>query len=302
MIEFVTYSIVARDPSTGSLGVAVQSGVLAIGTRVPAALAGVGAAVAQAGSHLWWRTSLLELVASGMTAELAVAAVATQPEAAEAQFAVVDATGGVAAFTGPDCIPAAGHALGDGVSVQANMMASETVWPAMLDAYRSASGDLPSRLVAALAAAEREGGDVRGPQSAALLVVGADRGGLPTGEWDDPVFDLRVDDSRDPVGDLARLLTTARAHRHLIRSGTPGVSEEDAVESLRAAAEGAPEDPSALRSAGIGLALRGHHAEAFPLLTRAFDLEPRAARWARAAAHRADNAHGAALLAWLDSR
>lgn len=301
MIEFMTYSIVARDPVTGSLGVAVQSGVLAIGTRVPAARAGVGAVVAQAGSQLWWRTTLLDLVASGMTAEGAVAALATQPGVAEAQFAVVDATGGVAAFTGPDCIPVAGHALGDGVAAQANMMASDAVWPAMLAAYGSASGELPERLVAALAAAEREGGDVRGPQSAALLVVGPARGALPNGEWDDPVFDLRVDDSRDPVGDLARLVRVARAHRNLIRSATPGVSEDEAVSALRAAAEGAPDDPSALRSAGIGLAVRGRHTEAFPLLERAFALEPLAARWARAAAVRA-GAAGTALLAWLDAR
>ncbi|MFI9814415.1 DUF1028 domain-containing protein [Saccharothrix variisporea] len=303
----MTYSIVARDPVTGCLGVAVQSGVLAIGTRVPAASAGVGAVAAQAGSQLWWRTALLDVLGAGMTAEQAVTALATQPGVAEAQFAVVDSRGGVAAFTGPDCIPAAGHALGDGVSVQGNMMASPTVWPAMLTAYESAGSNDPtpfglaSRLVAALAAAEAEGGDIRGPQAAALLVVGPARGSLSTGDWDDPFLDLRVDDSRDPVADLTHLLTTARAHRHLIKAGTPGVPEEEVVASLRAAAEGAPEDPSALRSAGIGLALRGQ-AEAFDLLGRALALEPRAARWVRAAAQRKGGPHADALTAWLDDR
>ncbi|UVS82054.1 DUF1028 domain-containing protein [Actinokineospora sp. UTMC 2448] len=291
----MTYSIVARDEETGCLGVAVQSGVLAIGTRVADARAGVGAVVAQAGSELTWRTMLLDLMASGMTAAQAVAAVATLPGAEESQFAAVGVDGDAAAYTGPGCIPEAGHATQGPVSAQANMMAAPTVWQAMLAA--SSPAPFAERLVAALAAAEREGGDVRGPQSAALLVVGPTPGAQPTGYPDDPVVDLRVDDSRDPVGDLARLLRTARAHRHLIRAHMT-----DDPDELRAAVALAPDDPTALRAAGITLALRGFTAEARPLLARALDLEPRIARWARVSAERAmaeGNPHAATLLGWL---
>ncbi|MGW5053173.1 DUF1028 domain-containing protein [Actinokineospora sp. NPDC004072] len=290
----MTYSILARDEATGCLGVAVQSGVLAVGTRVIAGRSGVGVVAVQAGSELTWRTMLLDLLASGMTAAQAVAALATLPGAAEAQFAAVGVDGDAAAHTGPDCIPHAGHACRGPMSAQGNMLASPTTWTAMLDA---AAGPLAERLVAGLAAAEAEGGDIRGPQSAALLVVGPQPGAQSTGYADDPVIDLRVDDSRDPVGELARLLRVARAHRHLIAAHTTGDPDE-----LRAAVALAPDDPSALRSAGITLALRGFADEARPLLARAFELEPLARRWARAAAERAraeGNPHGDTLLGWL---
>ncbi len=296
----MTYSIVARDAGTGCLGVAVQSGVLAIGTRVSMARAGVGAVVVQAGSELPWRSVLLDLMGNGLGAAQAVGALATLPGTAEAQFAAVGVEGPAAAFTGPGCIAEAGHVGRDAVSAQANMVARAAVWPAMLEAYAEASGDLADRLVAALSAAEREGGDVRGPQSAALLVVGPERGAESTGNADDPVIDLRVDDSRDPVADLRRLLGTARAHRHLIRTGTVGV---DVVAELRAAVAKAPDDPTSLRTAGITLALRGLADEALPLLARALHLEPRVERWARVSAERATNdgnPHGAVLSAWLD--
>lgn len=304
MITVVTYSIVARDAETGNLGVAVQSGVLAIGTRVPAVLAGVGAVVVQAGSELPWRSMLLDLLASGMSAEQAVRALATVPGAAEAQFAAVGVRGPASVFTGPDCISEAGHSTRGAVGVQANMMASATVWPAMLEAYSTAPGDLGDRLVAALVAAEREGGDVRGPQSAALLVVGPQRGAQATGNADDPVIDLRVDDSRDPVGDLSRLLTTARAHRHLIRSGMAAGDDALRNAELRAAVTIAPDDPAVLRSAGITLTLHGFADEALPLLKRAIAVEPGVRRWARVSAERAlrnGNPNGAVLLDWLNS-
>jgi uncharacterized Ntn-hydrolase superfamily protein len=291
----MTYSIVARDEETGCLGVAVQSGVLAIGTRVAAALPGVGAVAAQAGSELTWRTMLLDLLASGLSAAEAVAALTTVPGAAESQFAVVDATGATAVHTGLDCLPRAGHAHADAVSAQGNTLASERVWPAMIDAYTAADGPLAERLVAALAAAESEGGDVRGPQSAALLVVGPVPGSQATGYPDDPVIDLRVDDSRTPVADLARLLTTARAHRHLIRAGMT-----DDLDELRRAVAIAPDDPAALRAAGIRLWLGGHPGEAEPLLARALAVEPAVHRWAEVSAAASDSPHAATLLAWLD--
>ncbi len=299
MIGGVTYSIVARDGKTGCFGVAVQSGVLAVGTRVPAALAGVGAVVVQAGSELAWRESLLGLLGSGVSAAGAVRALATVPGVGEAQFAAVGVEGGAAAFTGGECVGAAGHLVAGAVSAQGNMMASPEVWPAMVAAYESAAGDLADRLVAALVAAEALGGDVRGPQSASALVVGPERGALSTGNADDPAIDLRVDDSRDPVGELRRLLTVARAHRHLIRAWMAGDDDALRLAELRAAVDLAPDDPAALRSAGIGLALRGHLGEAAPLLARVAEVEPRALRWVRVSAERAaheGNPHAAALL------
>jgi uncharacterized Ntn-hydrolase superfamily protein len=124
------------------------------------------------------------------------------------QVALVDASGGVAAHTGARCIPAAGHRTGDGVSCQANLMEKETVWDAMIEAYTSTTAPLAERLLAALDAAEAEGGDIRGKQSAAMLVVT----GKPTGrEWEDRTIDLRVEDSPDPLAELRRLYTIRKS-------------------------------------------------------------------------------------------
>ena len=183
----MTYSIVARDPVTGELGVAVQSGTFGVGTVVPWARPGVGAVATQAIAEPAYGPRCLDALAAGSSATEALEAAAAADAAAFLrQVGVVAADGTVAAVTGGGCIDHAGHLLGDGFAVQANMMASPRVWPAMADAFTAAAGPLPGRLLAALEAAQRAGGDARGMRSAALLVVG----GQPADPWAGRLVDL----------------------------------------------------------------------------------------------------------------
>ena len=206
----MTYSIVARDGATGELGVAVQSHYLGVGPVVPWARPGVGAVATQAFVEISYGPRLLELLAGGRAPVDALAElVAADDQAESRQVAVVDATGAVAVHTGGRCIAEAGDRSGDGWSVQANMMLAPTVPDAMAEAFSSTTGELAVRLLAALDAAEAEGGDIRGRQSAALLVVTGDRG---TPAWD-AVYDVRVDDHPDPLGELRRLVGLRRAYR-----------------------------------------------------------------------------------------
>ena len=206
----MTYSIVALDRETGQLGVAVQSHYFQVGPVVPWALAGVGAVATQSQVNVSFGPLGLELLRAGHTAEQTLKALlAGDPGAENRQCAIVDAAGNVAAHTGSKCIPAAGHVLGDAFTCQANLMEKDTVWDAMASAFRSTKGPLAERMLAALAAAEAEGGDIRGQQSAAMLVVA----GTPTGRpWEDRIIDLRVEDSPEPVVELGRLLRIRRAY------------------------------------------------------------------------------------------
>jgi uncharacterized Ntn-hydrolase superfamily protein len=205
----VTYSIVARDAKTGEFGVAVQSHYFQVGPVVPWALSGVGAVATQSRVNVSYGPVGLELLRSGYTAAQALKALTSgdsQPEIR--QCAIVDAAGNVAAHTGSKCVAAAGHQLGDGFSCQANLMEKDTVWAAMAEAFSSTDAPLAERMMAALEAAEAEGGDIRGKQSAAMLVVS----GKPSGRsWEDRVIDLRVDDAADPLPELRRLLRIKRA-------------------------------------------------------------------------------------------
>ena len=206
----MTYSIVARDPRTGELGVAVQSHYFQVGPVVPWALAGVGAVATQSQVNISYGPLGLEMLRAGNSAEQALRALTSADAMPEVrQVAIVDASGNVAAHTGAKCIPAAGHRMGNGYSCQANLMEKDTVWDAMARAYESTSGPLAERLMVALDAAEAEGGDIRGKQSAAILVVT----GSPTGRsWEDRTIDLRVEDSREPLVELRRLLQIRRAY------------------------------------------------------------------------------------------
>ena len=206
----VTYSIVARDPNTGELGVAVQSHYFQVGPVVPWALAGVGAVATQSQVNISYGTLGLELLQAGLTPEQALKALtAGDPGADLRQAALVDAQGRAAAHTGSRCIPAAGHATGDGFSCQANLMDRDTVWGAMAETFVKTRGRLAERMMVALEAAEAEGGDIRGRQSAAMLVVS----GKPTGRpWEDRVIDLRVEDSPEPLSELRRLLRMRSAY------------------------------------------------------------------------------------------
>jgi len=207
----VTYSIVARDALTGELGVGVQSHYFQVGPTVPWALSGVGAVATQSRVDVRYGPLGLELMRSGYSADQALAAVrAADPEPEVRQVAMVDHTGRVAVHTGARCIPCAGHRTGAGYSVQANLMLKETVWDAMAEAYERAPGPLAERILAALEAAEGQGGDIRGKQSAAVLVVS----GTPTGRsWEDRLIDLRVEDHPEPLIELRRLLRLKRAYQ-----------------------------------------------------------------------------------------
>lgn len=250
----MTYSIVARDPQTGELGVAVQSHWFSVGPIVPWAWPGVGAVATQANAEISYGPRALELLSQDLDAQSALSRLLDEdPGSAGRQVAVVDARGGVAAHTGSACIAHAGHLTGDGVSCQANIMVSTAVWPAMLEAYRAASGPLADRLLRALDAAEAQGGDARGRQSAALLVVPAD--GEP---WRTSVS-LRVEDHPEPLSELRRVLTLHDAYEladeadGLVNQGR----HEEAAALFTRAAELAPDNHELRFWAGLGAAQSG---------------------------------------------
>ena len=167
----MTYSIVAQDPDTGQLGVAVQTFNLAVGTWVPWAEAGVGAVATQALAERSYGTLGLDLIRGGKTAGHALRALlAVDSKRDFRQVSIIDYQGHIATYTGNRCFPEAGSHVGETFCTQANMMAHDTVWDAMAGAYQSPDGDFGDRLLAALDAAQAEGGDMRGKQTAALLI------------------------------------------------------------------------------------------------------------------------------------
>jgi len=205
----VTFSVIARDPATGDLGIAVSSCILAVGRAVPSVRPGVGVVAVQARSRRGLGTSLISGLAGGSSPQDLVRHASHAAEDVDRQIAVLDAAGQVAADTGRGSLPASGHLLGEGFSVQGNMLASPDVLPAMSQAFAATGGGLADRLLAALTAGQDAGGDLRGRQSAALTVVS----GTPATEDDDGVrVDLRVDDSGDPVAQLRMLRNLQRAY------------------------------------------------------------------------------------------
>jgi len=207
-----TFSIVAFDPKTGDLGVAVASRVLAVGAVVPYAQAGVGAIATQAFANTTYGPKGLALLRKGLTPEQVLKRLLAEDKDREhRQVGIVDAKGR-AAFTGKKCLPWAGHLVGKGYAVQGNILAGEQVVKAMAQAFENTKGELAERLMAALEAGESAGGDARGKQSAALLVV---RKGGGYGGFDDRYIDLRVDDHPEPVKELRRLLTMKLAWARL---------------------------------------------------------------------------------------
>ena len=207
----MTFSVVARDPDTGQLGVAVSTCTLAIGRAATWARAGVGAVATQASSHRAYGPRLLDLLATGTPPGAALELLLSRDaDAAQRQVAVVAPGDRPAAWTGGECLSACGHVLRDDFSVQGNMLASRSVVPSLADGYGEATGDLASRLVAGLLAGQEAGGDLRGRQSAALLVVAPARD--DEAPWDGVLVDLRVDDAADPVAELDRLLRLQRAY------------------------------------------------------------------------------------------
>jgi len=274
----MTYSIVARDPATGELGVAVQTRWFNVGETVPWAQPGVGAVATQSFSEKSYGPLGLERMRAGAPAAEALAAlIADDPDREVRQVGMVDAMGGSIAFTGARCVEAAGHLTAPDLSVQANMMERPTVWPAMVSAYRESAEPLADRLMAALRAAEAEGGDVRGRQSAALLVVPA--AGPP---WSIR-YDLRVEDDRAPLDELARLLRLARAYEAFDRSEAPALAGDlaAAAAAMTEAHELAPEDDQITLWTALMYARAGRMGEAINLYAEARRIEPRGAEHLR---------------------
>jgi uncharacterized Ntn-hydrolase superfamily protein len=206
----MTYSIVARDPETGEMGVAVQSHWFSVGSVVTWAEAGVGVVATQAFAEPSYGPLGLALMRGGKSSREALdALVAVDGQADRRQVGMIDPGGGVAVHTGGACLAEAGHRAGDGYSCQANMMLRDTVPDAMAEAFEGAEGDLTDRLLAALAAAEAEGGDIRGRQSAALYVVKGEATGNP---FTDRMIELRVEDDPEPLDELRRLVGIKRAY------------------------------------------------------------------------------------------
>ncbi len=271
----MTYSIVAFDEATGELGVAVQSRWLASGAVVPWARPGVGAIATQAFTDARYGAAGLDLLGSGATPEGALAELlAGDSDPGVRQIGIVDAAGRTAVHTGAECVPEAGHRMGPGVSVQANMMERASVWPAMMAAYEGADGDLTDRLLAALVAAEAEGGDVRGRQAAAILVVPGESRAKP---WRTR-FDLRVDDARDPLGELARLVRISRAYEAL-DEGLEAVAVGELTAALALMERGAalaPEDDQLRLWLAVAVFDSGDEDRGRSLYRSALAIEPRA--------------------------
>ena len=225
-----TYSIVARDTVTGELGVAVQSHWFSVGSLVTWAEAGVGAVATQSFVDPAYGLLGLDLMRAGKTAPQALAALlASDPGKDVRQVAMIDAQGNVAAHTGAKCIEAAGNHTGSNYSVQANMMLNDRVWPAMAKAFENTQGGLADRMLAALDAGEAAGGDIRGKQSAAILIVKGKSTGRP---WSDRVIDLRVEDNPLPLKELRRLVQVHRAYDRM-NNGDLAVEHGDVAGALR---------------------------------------------------------------------
>jgi uncharacterized Ntn-hydrolase superfamily protein len=259
----VTYSIVARDPETGRFGVAVQSHFLGVGPVVPWLEAGVGAIATQASVNISFGPIGLEMLRAGQTAEKVVASLTgSDPSSAIRQLGVVDAEGRAAAHTGADCIPACGHRVGDGYTVQGNLLERETCWPAMADAYEAALTQrepFVERLLLALEAAEREGGDVRGRQSAAIMVVDGEV--RPTSWhghlWAGRLMDLRIEDHADPVPELRRIVTIQLAYDLSADHGEAARAGQSSAERYAQARQLAPEAYELVFWRGVELAGEG---------------------------------------------
>ncbi|HEV7766827.1 MAG TPA: DUF1028 domain-containing protein [Thermoanaerobaculia bacterium] len=297
-----TFSIVARDPETGQMGVAVQSHWFAVGQIVPWAEAGVGAVATQSFVDPSYGKLGLDLLRAGKSAPAALRGLLGGDASCEVrQVGVVDASGVVATFTGSRDILAAGGIAGSATgseqvpcgshggtlsvgrdfAVQANLMANDRVWAAMAKAYAETKSDLATRMLAALDAAQAEGGDIRGKQSAALIIVNAKSTGRP---WQDKLYDLRVDDDPQPLAELRRLVSLQRAYNHM-NAGDLAVEHKDneaalreysAAEQIASTTTGIPQSRHAemIYWHAVALANMQRVEEALPLFARAFAMEP----------------------------
>ncbi len=270
-----TYSIVAYDQDTGEFGVAVQSHWFSVGSLVPWAKAGVGAVATQSFVKVEYGPEGLALMEEGKSAKEALEIlIAKDKGEAVRQVAMIDSKSRVAVHTGKNCIYAAGHKVGKNYSVQANLMEKESVWTAMAMAFEITKGDLSEKMMASLEAAEKEGGDIRGKQSAAMLIVS----GEPTGiSWKDVVMDIRIDDNPDPLKELKRLIRIHKAYQcankgdHYLEIGeiNNALVEYDKASVLY------PENPELPYWLAITLAGIGNLEKALPIFSKVFKEEPR---------------------------
>ena len=270
-----TYSIVAFDEETGELGVAVQSHWFSVGFLVTWAKAGVGAVATQSFVKVDYGPEGLKRMENGQSAEEALNSLLAEDEGeAVRQVAMIDVKGSVAAHTGTKCIYAAGHQIGKNYSVQANLMEKETVWPSMANAFERSNGDLADKMMVALEAAEAEGGDIRGKQSAAMLIVSGNPTGIP---WKDVVMDIRVDDHAEPLKELKRLIRIHRAYQHANKGDHYLELEEieKALVEYEKASEFYPENPELPYWSAVTLASKGNLEQALPIFRDVFQKEPR---------------------------
>ena len=270
-----TYSIVAYDEKTGEFGVAVQSHWFSVGFLVPWAKAGVGAVATQSFVKVEYGPDGLALMEDGKSAKEALdQLISADKGQAIRQVAMIDRKGGVAAHTGENCIFAAGHIIGKNYSVQANLMEKKTVWSSMANAFEKASGDLADRMMASLEAAEREGGDIRGKQSAAMLIVTGKPTGLP---WKDTVMDIRVDDNPHPLKELKRLIRIHKAYQHANKGDHYlEINEVDnALIEYEKASDLYPENPELPYWSAVTLVGLGDLDKALPIFSKVFKKEPR---------------------------
>jgi uncharacterized Ntn-hydrolase superfamily protein len=269
-----TYSIVARDPETRQLGVAVQSHWFAVGALCPWAEAGVGAIATQSLVDPGYGALGLHLLRAGKSAVEALAELLAKDENREnRQVAIVDTKGQTASHTGKNCIAEAGYVLGNGWSVQANMMKNSSVWPAMAKSFEATRGDLAERMLAALFAAQEAGGDIRGKQSAAMLVVDGQRTEKP---WEHVLFNIRVDDHPEPLKELQRLIKVQRAY-HLMNEGDEFLGKKDfdnAMLKYQAAEEYAPHLDEIPFWVAVTLADSGELEKALLIFKKVFGTNP----------------------------
>jgi uncharacterized Ntn-hydrolase superfamily protein len=269
-----TYSIIAVDREAGEIGVAVQSHWFNVAAAVPWAQAGVGAVVTQAFANPSFGPRGLELLRQGSSPQQVVEElIGSDPAAEMRQLAVVDRRGRTAAYTGTRCIPEAGHMNGDNFSVQANLMAGPGVWPAMAQSFEESSGPLAERLIGALRSAQSCGGDLRGKQSAAILVVRAESLGRI---WEDRLIDLRVEDHGDPVEELGRVLRIFRAYERMNR-GDQALEAQDNASALREYEEArrlCPDSEEIRFWSAVSLVNAGKLEQALPLFKELFRAQP----------------------------
>lgn len=266
-----TYSIVAKDPKTGYYGVAVQSNWFAVGQLVTWAEAGVGAIATQSFVNVSFGPNGLKLLREGKNAKEALKILIDADEGRDfRQVGIVDKDGNSASYTGKKCIEKAGNIEHRNFSVQANMMKSASVWPAMENAYKNAKGSFADRLIQTLEAAQAEGGDIRGKQSAAILIV---KDKKQKNSWENTVLNLRVDDHKEPLKELRRLYNVHLAYQYM-NEGDLHMEHEDTENALKAygnAMKMFPENMEMKFWTAVGLANSGKMKKALNLFRIVFN-------------------------------